>query len=291
MTVTAFDAAGNTSAASTAASVRPVAPAPVYPDLTVTSLTWAPTTVTTGTALTFSAVVRNGGTVATPAGKVVGAAFSVNGTRVTWSSTSTTSLAPGATRTLTATAGTAGATWKPTASGTFTVTATANYGATFTETSTANNTLSKSLGVSEPPGTGLKGIYYNGTAFNTQVLTGTDKTVNFDWSLLSPGMNVKADAFSVRWTGRIRATKNETYTFQTKSDDGVRLWVNNVLLINAWTPHSLKTDTATIALKAGLYYPIKLEYFDSTKTAVIQLYWSSPTTPLAVVPQVNLYPQ
>ena len=243
VTVEAFDAIGNTSPASVPVSVSPVAP-PVYPDLTVTDLSWTPTSVLTGAAVTFSATVRNSGLAATPAGKAVGVAFAVNGTRVNWSSTSTASLAPGATRILTATGGPAQvATWKPTAAGSHTVTASANYANAFTESNVANNNLVKNLAVSDAPGTGLKGMYYNGTAFNTLALTRVDKTVNFNFGTAAPATAVKADSFSVRWTGRIRATKNETYTFSIKSDDGVRLWVSDKLLISDWVPHSLKTST------------------------------------------------
>jgi len=45
------------------------------------------------------------------------------------------------------------------------------------------------------------------------------------------------DTFSCRWTGYVKLDNNELYTFYTYSDDGVRLWVNNILIINNWTDH------------------------------------------------------
>ena len=55
--------------------------------------------------MVFSAVVKNQGAGPTPAGVIVGVGFSVDGTEVTWSDTDTTSLASGATVSLTANSG------------------------------------------------------------------------------------------------------------------------------------------------------------------------------------------
>ena len=71
-------------------------------DLAVTRVFWAPAHPKAGQALTFSATVKNVGTVATDEGTVIGVAFQINGNTVSWSDTSKASLAPGQTRKLTA---------------------------------------------------------------------------------------------------------------------------------------------------------------------------------------------
>lgn len=72
-----------------------------------------------GSEVTFRATIKNRGTAATPA-VVHGVAFAVNGRTVSWNDVSTGSLAPGATRTLTAVAGPAGkATWTAAAAGSY----------------------------------------------------------------------------------------------------------------------------------------------------------------------------
>jgi hypothetical protein len=266
-------------------------PAPVLlSDLTVSGVTWTPATVVSGNEVTFSATVKNTGKAATPAGTPIGISFTVNGTKVNWSDASTTSLAVGASRVITATTGTASkASWKSGAAGTYTVVATANYAKRFNESSTTNNTLTKSVVVNPVPGTGLTATYYNGIAFNTLALSRVDKTVNFNFGTGTPGAPVKTDNFSARWTGRVLAPKTETYTFQTKSDDGVRLWINGKLIIDNWVTHSLTTNTAKVALTAGQYYAVKMEYYEATATASVQLLWSTPTIANVVIPQANLY--
>ena len=52
-----------------------------------------------------TATVKNQGTVATPAGKILDVAFVVDGTTTVWSDTKTTSLGAGASVTLTANGG------------------------------------------------------------------------------------------------------------------------------------------------------------------------------------------
>jgi acetyl esterase/lipase len=140
-------------------------------------------------------------------------------------------------------------------------------------------------------GAGLLGEYYAGTAFATQLLTRVDAAVNFDWSFGAPDAAVPTDRFSVRWTGKIIPQFSEDYTFRTVNDDGARLWINGVQLINDWTGHPPQTNTsAAVALVAGQAYDIVMEYFEGTSTAVAKLLWSSASQPLEAVPASQLIP-
>src|SRR6478735_4086103 len=83
-----------------AVSSAPVASAAASPagiDLVVTAV--SPTSAVTGANVVPTATVKNQGTVKTPAGTILDVAFVVEGTTV-WSDTKTTSLAPGASVTL-----------------------------------------------------------------------------------------------------------------------------------------------------------------------------------------------
>jgi hypothetical protein len=93
----------------------------------------------------------------------------------------------------------------------------------------------------------------------------------------------------VRWTGQVLAQLTETYTFSTTADDGIRLWVNGVQLVNDWVDQGPTTQSGTIALVAGQEYPIKIEYYQNTGGDVAELTWSSPSTPNAIVPQSQLF--
>jgi pimeloyl-ACP methyl ester carboxylesterase len=139
-------------------------------------------------------------------------------------------------------------------------------------------------------GTGLKGDYYNSVSLGTSIaLSRTDATVNFNWGAGSPAASIRIDNFSVRWTGFVQPLYSQTYTFYTSSDDGIRLWINGVQLINNWTDHGTTENSGSITLTAGVKYTIKMEYYERGGSAVAQLLWSSASTPKAIIPQKQLY--
>lgn len=138
-------------------------------------------------------------------------------------------------------------------------------------------------------GNGLKGEYFAGKDFRSLKLTRTDATVNFDWGSKSPATEIAADDFAVRWTGKIRPKYSETYTFSTTSDDGVRLWVNGVQLINRWSDSAAQENRGTISLQADRQYDIKLEYYENRGLATAQLKWSSAHQLKEIVPQSALF--
>jgi len=139
-------------------------------------------------------------------------------------------------------------------------------------------------------GTGLLGEYFTGTNHERRVLHRTDATVDFNFGsdAAAPGMPV--DGWSVRWTGQVQPLYSQTYTFITRSDDGARLWVNGQQLVNDWNNHGTVENTGTIALVAGRKYDLRLDYYDSTRGAVAQLLWSSPSQPQEIIPSTQLYP-
>ncbi len=140
-------------------------------------------------------------------------------------------------------------------------------------------------------GTGIKGEYYNNQDFTGTLVTRTDDTIGFDWGEGAPIAGINPNTFSVRWTGFVQAQFTETYTFTTRSDDGVRLWVNNQQLVDNWTDHGATDNSGTISLVKGQRYAVRMEYYDASGGAVAMLSWSSPSTPKTIVPRVQLFPQ
>jgi hypothetical protein len=139
-------------------------------------------------------------------------------------------------------------------------------------------------------GDGLAGSYYQGTALSgTALLSRVDPTVNFAWGTGSFMSGGPSDSFSARWTGQVQARSSETYTFYLNHDDGARMWVNNVQVINNWTDHAAIEDSGTIALTMGNKYTITVEFYESTGDATCQLSWATTTIAKQVIPQSQLY--
>ncbi len=140
---------------------------------------------------------------------------------------------------------------------------------------------------------GLTGNYYNSVNLGGAVVLTRKEAVNFDWGSGSPGAGVNSNNFSVRWQGTVQAPVGGSYRFRTVSDDGVRLWVNGVQVINNWTDHSPTTNTSgSINLVAGQRYAIRIEYYERGGGAVMRLQWRRPDSGSYVaVPAAQLYPQ
>jgi len=141
-------------------------------------------------------------------------------------------------------------------------------------------------------GTGLTGRYYNNRTVSGTVRLTRIEAVDFNWGSARPGSNVNANSFSVRWSGFVEAPATGTYTFQTVSDDGVRLWVNGMQLVNNWTDHSATTNTASpINLVAGVRYAVTMEFYENGGDAVARLLWRTPgNTTFVAVPKDRLFP-
>ena len=102
---------------------------------------------------------------------------------------------------------------------------------------------------------------------------------------------MEGNQFSARWIGQVEATATGNFQFQTRSNDGVRLWINGNLVVDNWTSHATINDvTGNIALTKNQRYTITMEFYDNTNSAVAKLYWKRPgQTTFAIVPTTRLY--
>jgi hypothetical protein len=153
-------------------------------------------------------------------------------------------------------------------------------------------TLTVNPAAGEGTGSGLRGDYFNGTNFNSAVLTRTDTGVNFAWNNGAPAPGVGSDNFSVRWSGTVEAPVTGYYIFTTRSDDGVRLKLNGTVIIDDWTQHAPSDRSSSpVHLTAGSRTPIILEYFEAGGGAEISLHWQPPGQNRTLVPASRLHPQ
>jgi RHS repeat-associated protein len=146
-----------------------------------------------------------------------------------------------------------------------------------------------SAGYEYKVGRGLKGEYFDNQDFTNLKQTRIDSTVDFVWPN-EPAAGVDAESYSVRWSGKVEAQYTESYTIYAQSDEGVRVYVNGQLVIDAADPHTAREDSGTISLQAGQKADIRVEYYDVTGAAEMKLSWSSASQAKQVIPQSRLYP-
>lgn len=116
--------------------------------------------------------------------------------------------------------------------------------------------------------------FSNPTLSGNPALVCTEAGLHFEWGNGSPVAGVSADNFSATFERTIDDLPAGRYTFTTTSDDGVRLYVNDKLIINAWYPMR-GTRTAAVDLPGGSIV-IRLEYFERYGAANVPLTWKTP---------------
>lgn len=138
---------------------------------------------------------------------------------------------------------------------------------------------------------GLTAEYFDNRDFTSLKLTRTDASVDFDWGSGSPASGVGADTFSVRWTGTLTPQYSQAYTLYTRSDDGIRVWLDGTLIIDNWTDHApTENSGVTKVLEAGKAYPIQIDFYENGGGAVAKLSWSSASQAKEIVPSSRLAP-
>jgi hypothetical protein len=113
--------------------------------------------------------------------------------------------------------------------------------------------------------------YYDNAALSgePQVVT-RELRIDHDWGTGSPD-GLPSNSFSARWSGQWGFEAGQ-YTFFVFADDGVRLWLDDVLLIDQWEAGGL-AHQKTVSVDAEGHHELKLEYFEQTGAATIRLHW------------------
>jgi photosystem II stability/assembly factor-like uncharacterized protein len=129
----------------------------------------------------------------------------------------------------------------------------------------------------------VPGDRWRGEYFNNQTLSGVPALVrddgaaglSFDWGTGSPSSScgIGGDHFSVRWTRTVDFAAG-TYRFQTRTDDGVRLYVDGVLKIDKWIDRGAPPapDSVDVTLGAG-NHALRMEYYENGGLASAELSW------------------
>ncbi|MDT0116622.1 PA14 domain-containing protein [Microbacterium sp. PRF11] len=147
---------------------------------------------------------------------------------------------------------------------------------------------------------GLQAAYYS----NTEKLSGKPAAytlglhgvaggaVDRSYGEDAPYPGVTADHWSLRLTGVIAFPEAGSYRLRTTSDDGIRVWLDDVLVVDRWvlqSPTDATSDAFTVA--AGDTRRIRIEYFESGGGATLQLKWATPSNgDFVIVPGAQLRP-
>ncbi len=122
------------------------------------------------------------------------------------------------------------------------------------------------------------GVNWTASYYNTADLSGpvvyTEQLptgININWGTASPNPAVNADNFSGRFTST-QLFNQGTYEFVISSDDGVRLFIDGVLVLDKFIGRVLTTDRVTQTLSAGTH-ALTVEYMELLDQAALAVQW------------------
>ena len=97
-------------------------------------------------------------------------------------------------------------------------------------------------------------------------------SLNFDWGQDSPVDGVNSDNFSVRFT-REKDFADGEYKFYATADDGVRVYVDDVLIIDEWNSSGASQPYSSSKISLDGTVTVKVEYYDAAVSANVNV-WS-----------------
>ena len=101
-------------------------------------------------------------------------------------------------------------------------------------------------------------------------MTRCDAAINFNWTGTSPAPGTIGQYnFSARWS-RVFYQNYGTYRVTATSDDGVRIWIDGVPIIDCWGIFPATTFTRDVILYSG-NHTWTVEYFQAEGASVIQV--------------------
>jgi len=138
---------------------------------------------------------------------------------------------------------------------------------------------------------GLTASYYSGADFKHFVAQRLERGIDIALSskeqrpnqLIHPGL--PEGPASVRWSGEVEPDVTGDHLFQTFSNSGIKLWIDDKLVINHWRQGWLPwKDVARVRLEAGHRYKIRLEWSKDQSMETVQLLWKPPRSSPASLP-------
>lgn len=125
------------------------------------------------------------------------------------------------------------------------------------------------------PGVGAySGCYFNGTTLScAPYKTTIDSQLMNDWSNAYAGRPDPLSNFSVRYQGIFNFATAGTYDISVVTSDGMRVYIDGIILIDSWKDQPPSMYTVTKNLGSGNHL-IVVEFYSHTGSPVSYLWWN-----------------
>jgi len=121
---------------------------------------------------------------------------------------------------------------------------------------------------------GLKGEYFDSKNLSGRpVFTRIDSVINFRWGTNRCDERLGLDGFSIRWTGALTPPVTGVYQLRLETDDGVRFYLDDSLLIDQWVNRGETADVVSVKLQGDRAYKVRIEYYENVGVSLARFKW------------------
>ncbi len=128
---------------------------------------------------------------------------------------------------------------------------------------------------------GLAVQYFKGVNFDTPAGNSVDTNIDYDWPgppLANPPPGLTGmDYFSARWEGTLTAPESGEYEIGAEYDDGVRIYLDEALLVEDWSYGARRYKGAKVCLREGQVATLKAEFHQGSGERVFRLAMRTPS--------------
>ena len=122
------------------------------------------------------------------------------------------------------------------------------------------------------------GHYFDNPGLSgNSVLQQDEININHNWDNAGPVANLN-DQFSARWTKTISIPQTANYRFTIVGDDGVRVYLDNQLIINGWQDQAATEYQTQIEVAQG-EHQLVIEYYEAWGKASVSFNYQALDTP------------
>ncbi len=126
--------------------------------------------------------------------------------------------------------------------------------------------------------TGCAVVYHAGE-FGPVRGHGAEFALSKDYGRWAPLPWMRRDGWSARWTGILDVPADVDYTFYAQCEGGLRLWLDDVLLVDAWESPGWKRGAHAQRSLAQGPHPLRLEFRDRGGRAALRVRWTGGPVP------------
>ncbi|HRU01525.1 MAG TPA: PA14 domain-containing protein [Victivallales bacterium] len=139
---------------------------------------------------------------------------------------------------------------------------------------------------------GVFASYFETMTFRGKTVERVDPEIDFKSGGKSPIKGQIPDhLFSIIWAGQIIPKTSGEYEIFLTTDDGTRMWLDGLLLIDAWKEQPPTEYKKKFRFEAGKRYDFKIAFTEVMGFAECKLEWQTESISRQVIPQECLFPE